>query len=230
MPAPTPPDDRLAATLGYYETHAVEFDQRTRDRDMDDLYRRFLKLVPPGGRLLDAGCGPGRDVAHFLRLGYQVAAFDPAAAMVRLATARTGIQVRQSDFGGLDAVAAFDGIWASASLLHVPRSEMRDVFDRIGRALVPEGILFASYKVGPGEEFREERLFNDYDEAAFRTFLATTAGWRELSLWRCADTRPGRTGVVWLNALLRKVQEDGSRRGARLEEHGRARTSTGTQT
>jgi SAM-dependent methyltransferase len=192
-------------TLDYYDTHAEDFERRTRDRNMRPCYDRFLALLPARPRVLDAGCGPGRDSLALAARGCDVTGFDASAAMVALAAARTGRPVLHLAFQDLAFDAAFDGIWACASLLHVRRAEMPDVFARLRRALRPGGILFASFKAGPGEEFREERWFNDYDEATFRALVASATGWAEAALWRVTDDRPGREGTTWLNTLLRAV-------------------------
>jgi 2-polyprenyl-3-methyl-5-hydroxy-6-metoxy-1,4-benzoquinol methylase len=94
---------------------------------MSPLYAPFLAHIPPGGRILDAGCGSGRDSLYFLRHGYKIDAFDASAKMCRLASNHIGQAVTQKTFKEVSNAAAFDGIWACAALLH----ETRDSFDAV---------------------------------------------------------------------------------------------------
>jgi SAM-dependent methyltransferase len=122
------PSDPLRLTLDYYEQNAEAFDQRTRDIDLSPLYQEFLPLLPPGGFILDAGCGTGRDSAEFLKRGFRVLAMDASKAMVQRAVRRIGQPVLHISFAQMQFSNEFDGIWASASLLHVPKREMPQVF------------------------------------------------------------------------------------------------------
>jgi SAM-dependent methyltransferase len=198
-----PPSDALAATARYYEEQAEAFDARTRDVDMGALYEPFLAVVPAGGRILDAGCGPCRDALAFANAGHQVVACDASAAMVALASARLGAPALQLAFDQIEFDAEFDGIWCCASLLHVPRAEMPDILRRLRRALKPGGALYASFKRGEGEEFREGRWFNDYTEEALGELFEQVGGWEVLRLWPSADVRSGRE-VRWVNVLARR--------------------------
>jgi SAM-dependent methyltransferase len=202
-----PPTHLLRATLDYYREHAGEFALRTRDIDMAALYDEFLPLVPPGGHILDAGCGVGRDSAAFLERGFQVTAFDASEAMVDMAAARIRRPVLHLSFQQLAFDHRFDGVWACASLLHVPRRDMAQVFSKLHDALVPGGVLYASFKRGPGEEFREGRLFNDYDEDTLSAFVKGQEGWAVVKVWRTEDIRQHRPEVQWVNILARATVE-----------------------
>ena len=111
-------------TVQFYENNAEQFAQDTLNVDMSQLYERFLSRLMPASRILDAGCGAGRDTAAFLRLGYQVEAFDASAKLVEIAQRVTGIAVQHSTFLNFSSAQPFAGIWACASLLHVPASSM----------------------------------------------------------------------------------------------------------
>jgi SAM-dependent methyltransferase len=200
-----PPSDALAATARYYEENAEAFEARTRDVDMGALYEPFLALVPAGGRILDAGCGPGRDAVAFAHAGYDVVACDASATMVALASARLGAPALPLAFDQMEFDSEFDGIWCCASLLHVPRAEMPDILRRLHRALKPGGLLYASFKRGEGEEFREGRWFNDYTELALGELFVQVGGWEVRRLWPSADVRSGRE-VQWVNLLATRSQ------------------------
>lgn len=108
-------------TLDYYNENAEAFFQNTACADMRHLYKRFLPLIPAGGRILDLGCGSGRDSRYFIEQGFQVTAADGSEALCRLASRYIGQEVLCMDFRDLAFKNCFDGVWACASLLHVPR-------------------------------------------------------------------------------------------------------------
>jgi len=115
----------------YYERHARRYFEDTVDVDLGPLYGRFLANVPPGGALLDAGCGSGRDVRRFRAVGYRVEAFDASAAMAALASEYLGLPAAVRRFQEVDWQGRFDGVWACASLLHVLPAELPDVLRRL---------------------------------------------------------------------------------------------------
>ncbi|RNE89723.1 bifunctional 2-polyprenyl-6-hydroxyphenol methylase/3-demethylubiquinol 3-O-methyltransferase UbiG [Marichromatium sp. AB31] len=190
-------------TLDYYNTHASAFFAATHDVDMEPLYARFLAHVPPGGRLLDAGCGSGRDTRAFLERGYTVTAFDASPTLATLATAHCGIDVEIRRFQEIEWSATFDGIWACASLLHVSLTELPAALYRLARSLKPAGVLYASFKYGTGEHEHNGRRFTDLDEDRLATLVSETEELETVEVWTTADRRPGRESEYWLNALLR---------------------------
>lgn len=190
------------STHRYYEDKAEEYLARTSQLDMESLYKPFLELIPAGGTILDAGCGPGRDTLSFLKKGFQVTAFDASAKMVELASKQTGVAAFQMRFQELKYEQEFDGIWACASLLHVPFCELEDVLTRFRRALKTGGICFMSFKQGNGERFEDGRRFIDFTEATLQQKLADISGLSILRTWGTED-QAGRSGVQWVNALIR---------------------------
>ena len=111
-------------TVAFYDANAADFAERTLGRievnvgkpiDMSDLYEPFLGAIPEGGAILDAGCGPGRDAAQFVRRGYRVVAFDASIEMVRRCRAVEGVTVKHQTFQEIEDEALFDGVWASPS-------------------------------------------------------------------------------------------------------------------
>ncbi|WP_295588405.1 bifunctional 2-polyprenyl-6-hydroxyphenol methylase/3-demethylubiquinol 3-O-methyltransferase UbiG [uncultured Lamprocystis sp.] len=190
-------------TTAYYRANAAAFFADTLGVDMAPLYARFLPLIPVGGqKILDAGCGSGRDTRAFLDRGYTVTAFDASAELAALAAAHVGQPVQVLRFQDLEWTQAFDGIWACASLLHVPATELPDVLSRLARALRPGGVLYASFKFGSGEREYHGRRFTDLDEAGLATLLSQVQGLTGLDTWTTGDRRPGRESERWFNALL----------------------------
>jgi SAM-dependent methyltransferase len=190
-------------TIGFYDECAQHYWDNTVGIDLGPLYARFLVHVPAGGALLDAGCGSARDVQWFRASGYRVEAFDASPALAALATKHCGFPVAVRRFQDIDWQSRFDGIWACASLLHVPRAELPDVLRRLARALKPGGVLYASFKYGRGECEREGRRFTDLDEAGLEELLGEVPVFRLVERWLSGDARPERGGERWLNVLLR---------------------------
>jgi SAM-dependent methyltransferase len=186
----------------YYQQHAGTFFADTVGVDMTPLYRRFLPLLPDRAQILDAGCGSGRDARAFADLGHWVTAFDASPALVALAGSHLGRPVqclRLQDVAWRDA---FDGVWACASLLHVPAAELAGVVRRLCDALRPGGVLYASFKYGGGEREHHGRRFTDLDEPGLAELLRQVPGLAPVETWTTGDLRPGREAERWLNALL----------------------------
>jgi SAM-dependent methyltransferase len=203
-----PPSD---PTVAYYDAHAARYAADTMRLDMSGLYEAFLALIPPGGHILDAGCGPGRDSLAFLRRGYRVTAFDASAEMAGLAAKVTGLNVAVLRLQDLAYEEQFDGVWACASLLHVPRREMGSVVCRLTRALRPGGVLYVSFKFGQEEGCRDGRFFNDYTDMSVRDLIGQDRCLQVIDIWFTQDLRPERRGEAWTNALARKRDDTGSR-------------------
>src|SRR5215210_7831164 len=191
-------------TLSYYEANAGRFFEDTCDLDMGPIYEPFLFLLPPGAHILDAGCGSGRDSRAFLERGYEVTALDASETMAKLASQHIGRPVLRMSFDEVRFRDYFDGVWACASLLHVPNRESPIVLKRLGIALRTGGVMYASFKYGEGESVRDGRLFNDLDEDGLRDLLRSRPELGILEMWRTTDLRPDRDDVTWLNVLLRK--------------------------
>ncbi len=203
----TPPSD---PTVAYYEARAEAFARDTTRADMAALYAPFLALVPPGGHILDAGCGAGRDVAAFDRMGYRVTAFDASPALARIAARASGVPVAVARLEDLDAVARYDGVWACASLLHLRRAAVPGAVSRLAAALVPGGALHVSFKRGDGEGERSGRHFTDYTAEMLGAELRACAALELLRIWESFDVRPGRDREGWVNGLARRTVANAS--------------------
>jgi SAM-dependent methyltransferase len=188
----------------YYQHNAGTFFADTVGVDMTPLYRRFLPLLPEAAHVLDAGCGSGRDALAFAERGYRVTAFDASPALVALAESHLGRPVQCLRFQEIAWRDAFDGIWACASLLHVPAAELPDAMQRLCRALKPGGVIYASFKYGSGEREHHGRRFTDLDEPGLAALLAQVPGLDDVETWTTGDLRPGRESERWLNTLLRR--------------------------
>ncbi|GAA0373496.1 class I SAM-dependent methyltransferase [Bowmanella denitrificans] len=185
----------------YYQEHAAQFFQDTQAVDMGPLYQRVLPLLRPGGHIVDAGCGSGRDARYFAEQGFVVSAFDACAELVALAREYTGLNVRHCRFMDFHAVSPVDAVWACASLLHVPLTDLPDTFSHLAAQLAENGLIYCSFKYGEGEVLRGNRRFTDLTETGLADVLReTSVSIREC--WKTSDLRPGREQEQWLNAIL----------------------------
>ena len=190
-------------TLKYYQDNAQTFFDGTVNVDMSSLYETFTRHLAPGARVLDAGCGSGRDAKAFLEMGYQVEAFDASSAMVELAREHTGLPVQLMTFADVDWKEEFDGIWCCASLLHVPAAELPDVMRRLTDTLKPGGVWYVSFKYGDREREVDGRLFTDMVEVRLQALIREIKKIEIFELWTTKDKRPHRT-EVWVNGILGK--------------------------
>lgn len=188
----------------YYQLHAQRFFSETVDVDMSELYCPFVAHLKPGARILDAGCGSGRDAKAFSEMGYEVEAFDASAELVELARQHTGLPVKQMRFEDVTEVERYDGIWCCASLLHVPLAELPGVMAQLAKALKPGGVWYLSFKYGSGEREKDGRRFTDMDESGFAEFLSGLSGVEVMECWQTHDQRPERDDS-WINLVLSKA-------------------------
>jgi SAM-dependent methyltransferase len=161
-------------TLGHYNQNAEAFWNGTKDHDVTQNYAAFLAPFPKGKRLdiLDFGCGPGRDVKYFQTLGHRPVGLDGSEVFCNMARRYTGCQILQQTFLNLDlSNQSFDGIFANASLFHVPSQELLRVLDDLHAALRPGGILFLSNPRGDGEGWSGQRYGSYLQFATSKRFL-----------------------------------------------------------
>jgi SAM-dependent methyltransferase len=209
---PTKPDTQdevsisTMTTEDYYEKHAREYFDATSSLSLDDLYPVFLNELPKGGMILDAGSGSGRDTKAFRLRGYNVVAIEPSEALAGLAEQFTGQLPLRRKFLDLDFHNEFDGIWACASLLHVPKCDIVAVIDRLSQTLKREGVMFASLKEGCGEHIGDDgRYFAYYSPNEFRAIMEQSCRFRELAFLRTAEMRSLKHTAPWIDFVFRKV-------------------------
>jgi 2-polyprenyl-3-methyl-5-hydroxy-6-metoxy-1,4-benzoquinol methylase len=195
----------MTYSVSYYDKNADSFFERTAYRDMSSAYNKFLPLIPKTGHILDAGCGVGRDGKHFKQQGYTVTLFDASSSMVEKAQKHVGQEVLKLTFEDLDFQEEFDGVWACASLLHVPYDSMQNALQNIHKALKPNGIFYASYKRGESDMVVGDRHFYNMNEEKITPYLSSL--FEIIELWSNAD---GVSQVApspekqWFNLLCRK--------------------------
>lgn len=190
-------------TIDYYNKYAEEFTASTFEVDMESLYQPFLAELPEGARILDVGCGSGRDTLAFKNKGYQVDAIDYSEELVKKATRLTGIPIKLKSFYEVDDYEAYDGIWACASLLHCERSRLAEVLEKMVQALKPNGVIYMSFKYGDSDRDQDGRQFTDLDENQAEALLEQFDNVQHIQQWVTLDQRPDRQ-EKWLNLLWKK--------------------------
>ncbi|RIL03516.1 MAG: SAM-dependent methyltransferase [Proteobacteria bacterium] len=205
------PSDVSARTLAHYDASAESFRDGTWDHDVRQNVDALLRHVegPAPFTLLDLGCGPGRDLVTFRALGHVAIGLDGSARFVEMARAASGCEVWHQDFLALDLPAArFDGVFANASLFHVPTRELPRVLRELHAALAPRGVLFSSNPRGAGEEGWNRGRWGAYhDLASWRRQLAD-AGFAELEHYYRPPGLP-REQQPWLASVWRRLPATG---------------------
>ena len=191
-------------TIEYYNENVDKFVNDTQDVVFCATQDLFLSYLNEGNSILDLGCGSGRDTKYFLSKGYKVDAMDGSMEICKVASDYTGINVKCLLFNELDEIDKYDGIWACASILHLDRDDLIDVFHRIARALKDNGILYTSFKYSEFEGMRNGRYFTDFTIESFNEFQTNIPEFIIEKKWITSDVRAGREDEKWLNLIMRK--------------------------
>ena len=194
-----------AQTLNYYNEKARAFCEDTQDVEFSAFRKAFTRHLPEGGRILDLGCGSGRDSRAFLNAGYRVTAVDGSVELCRIASEFIGQPVLCSTFQDYAPEEEFDGIWACASLLHIPSEKLAGIMARLTGSLLRGGCFYVSFKHGDFRGMRNGRFFQDMTESSLRELLKDIPELGVVSMKITGDVRPGREKELWLNVLLRRV-------------------------
>ena len=199
-------EDRLHddQTLAFYDREAAIYGARR----LPEEHRRltaFLARLSPGAHVLDLGCGGGQDAAAMLARGFEVTAIDGCQGLAAVAEQRIGRPVQVMLFEDLAAEDEFDGVWANASLTHVPLAGLDDVLRRVRRALRPSGAFYAGYKAGDGGA-RDAlgRWFSYLTEAELRAAYDVSGPWSGLELEHRQGGAYDRRDQAWLHVTVAK--------------------------
>lgn len=197
------------STISFYDQHCDAFIKRTFDTDMKKLYTSFLNQLLKGSesQILDLGCGSGRDSLYFAEQGFQVMAIDASDALICHAKqhlSHPNIHWQKSSFDELvksDIQKQFTGIWACASLLHVPFDLLPRLIDQLLAMLVEDGILYASFKLGNADRMDDSRLFCDMNETRWQAIKVRMTLQAKEDIWITKD-QLGRQSHYWFNVLM----------------------------
>lgn len=191
-------------TLDYYNQNVTTFIADTISVDLKDTQNKFINALL-GDKILDLGCGSGRDTKYFLEIGLKVTAVDGSEELCKRASDYLGIPVYHMLFQELDLEDEYNGIWACSSILHLPKDELRTVFYKMVTALKSSGVIYTSFKYGEFEGERNGRYFTDFTIELFSEFIKNIPDLKIEEQWITEDVRPGRRDEKWLNLLLRKM-------------------------
>lgn len=192
-------------TLDYYNKNSEEYFNSTLNVDMTNTYKPFLKLVPKDGKILDLGCGSGRDSMNFMKLGYEVTAVDGAKELAKKASVLLGKEVIVSTFEELELKEKFHGIWACASLLHIKREDLKTVLNNLYNNLDDNGVFYMSFKYGEKEYVDDKnRYFNCFTDESIISFINENTKYNILGLYITEDKLGRVNEVKWVNLICNK--------------------------
>ena len=195
-----------AITLGHYQQSAEGFREGTRDHDVSQNIDALLRHIPGTApfTILDFGCGPGRDLQAFTRLGHVAIGLDGTERFTQMAREDSGCEVWHQDFLKLDLPAErFDGIFANASLFHVPTQELEHVLSKLHASLKPGGVLLSSNPRGDNREGWNEQRYGAYHDLENWRAMLTAVGFVELEHYYRPAGLP-RDQQPWLVSVWRK--------------------------
>ena len=195
--------------LDYYQTHAKDFFSQTINVDMQNVYQPFLENLPSGKQtILDVGCGSGRDSIFFSNQGFVVTAIDGSQNLIDLAK-QTDTRINWQcltfdEIANQNWQSHFTGVWACASLLHVPFDDLPKILNDLLSCLKPNGVLYASFKYGDSERKKEGRFFCDINEERWQFITQHLNKVILIQNWHSQDNRADRR-ETWFNCLLSKT-------------------------
>ena len=191
-------------TLDYYNQKASEFYNNTVKVNFSKIQQDFCKYIATGGKILDLGCGSGRDSKAFLDAGYDVTAIDGSSELCKIASQFIGKDVECTTFQDYQTDTIFDGIWACATLLHLNKEDIVKVMNKLSKNLKQDGCFYASFKYGDFSGIRNGRFFQNMTETSFKELLKNMPYYELISFAITSDVRSGREDEKWLNAFLRR--------------------------
>lgn len=193
-------------TLDYYQRNAKDFFSQTINVDMQNVYQPFLEYLPKPHlsnqqKILDVGCGSGRDSVFFANKGFQVVAIDGSKSLIELSQ-QTDTRIdwqclRFDEIAKQSWQNQFTGIWACASLLHVPFDDLPKMLNDLIRCLKSDGILYASFKYGDSEREKDGRFFCDINEQRWQLIEEQLDSAKPVMIWQTFDNRVDRQETWW---------------------------------
>ena len=190
----------ITKTIQFYNENAESYFKSTATVDFTSTYNRFLKYIPEHGSIIDMGCGSGRDVSAFARMGYEAVGLDASEKLAEIAMKESGESVIIADMSSWVADEPFDGIWCCASLLHLQDEELRSVVANFEKNLKPGGAIFISVKSGIETGVDEKgRYMRNFTEKELEDLL-TFANISVTEKWETKD-KLAREDFYWINMI-----------------------------
>lgn len=191
--------------VGYYDENAQYYSKNTYNTDLSSVYNHFLKHLNQGDLILDIGSGSGRDTKAFMDKGYLVEAIDASTEMARISTQFTGLKTHVKTIEELTDVNKFNGIWACASLLHIPLSNLPGVLNKISHALKNSGYFYSSFKLGHGERISKDgRFYTDLDIKSMEKLISEAQQLNLVEIWVTGGEGKFKGHGQWLNMIASK--------------------------
>lgn len=189
-------------TIDYYNKNGEEYAEKTLHLQLNDQWLEFTTHIKPKGKILDIGCGSGRDMIKFQQLGFFTEGLEASPVMARIARQNSGSVVHEIPIEKMTFNEQFDGVWACASLLHVHEDNLLLVFEKIFTSLKSDGCFYFSLKHGKGQiRHDDERLFVYYNESRLRGLLNKFNYINTLRIWTSEDSAQ-RAGNLWMNCII----------------------------
>ncbi len=194
------------SSIDFYNENVERYSDNIKDSKSREILNEILKYIPENGKILDAGCGTGRDSLIMKELGYEVTAFDGAYKMVELARKVTGLPVIVDTFENIALQNnTFDGIVALSSFIHVDKENMEQVFKKLYNSLKKEEYMVCSYKLGENYIYQEDgRKFTCYTIKEFAEFIEQKTQFTLIEKIIQTDARKGLEHIQWGNFILKK--------------------------
>lgn len=189
----------LNQTIEYYNKNAKKYYEDTVNADMSYFRDKFLRLVKPGGIILDLGCGTGRDSKAFKDACFKIVAVDGSRELCNMASELVGQEVICSTFEEFMPNEKYDGIWACSSLLHISKEEIKIVVKKLLPYMNDNCIFYMSYKYGNFSGNRNDRFFADMTEDSINEIFKEFTNLSKIDEEITFDVRPGRSSEKWLN-------------------------------
>ena len=190
-------------TIDYYNQNADAYFQNTVDADFDQLRRKFVSYLPDHARIIDIGCGSGRDVKAFCDMGYNAVGLDASEEMARVARERLGVDVITGDMADWIAEEPYDGIWCCAALLHLHEDEAERFLSNLKTNLKSGGVVLISVKEGIESGYDDKgRYMRNYTEIELGEKLESV-GMEVMETENSGDLL-GRNQFKWINVFARR--------------------------
>ena len=192
-------------TLQYYENNSEMYFNNTVDLDISNLYEGFTTKLRLNDKILDLGCGSGRDSLYFKKKGFNITAIDGSENLAKYASKLIGQEVIVSKFEELNLIERFNGVWACASLLHMKEEDLKVLLTKIEKSLEDNGVVYMSFKYGENDYIDDKnRYFNCYIEESITNLIKSTTSLKVEELFKTVDVMKDREDTIWLNIILLK--------------------------
>lgn len=191
-------------TLDYYNKNAKEYFNTTVNGDMSKAYELFLDKLEKGSKILDFGCGSGRDSKYFLDNGYLVDAIDGSYELCKMASLYINQEVKCMDFNDLDEVNIYDGVWACSSIIHVKKDNLKNILNKIACSLKKDGVFYTCFKNGSGEEINNGRYFNYLTKEEFINIIDNTNLFDVIYFYQTNSSTNPNEEKLWNNFIMVK--------------------------